>query len=784
MMFQWANKQLEKLSETLAPPPSTPSHRYLAAVASQQEDAALAILNDPHEPLDPYTSLNQKGMNALHAAASNGLVGIIRQLIGRGVRIDLADYNGWTALHHASASKSMSAQSALATVKVLVEELGASVVMKDATAQTPYDVGSSQAVRGYLLPRQLQQETQECLDNGGAGLTPGIDMGGMKINYSNVAPPPVIGTPGAPPPPSPSLTNNNDPSAALMQPPPVRGINSNFSSPIAGTKTITNATATNFGGPPGPMHQSTPVSYDNQPFIPPPINNNAGDAQQQDRPTSHLEQPAQVQTPNQQPQVQQPETPHNIAANQAVTERPPKSNNSIASSSSGYALRGGNSNPAFVLSDSKYKPDGFHTSSNDKDLQAKYGHVENSFETSRKLAMPPPPMSEGVPPPTSGGSNPYSAMGAGNMRSVGYIGGTGRARYPTYCAVSDSVSAPPSLGGTGFSPQVAPPAPSYATFNPAAVQPNPVAQGSHTQQGSTGDQYTQYSSHYTTEQSQVSPPGQTQQWSGGHQMQRYAHSNAAPAYAAQNNLSPEYGQQGYVTQHPQQSPYMQPQGAIANNSDGNATTVMGATSDAASMFATPHAEDKKDFFPTSNESTEATTVDVFSSPPPADSNATAAIMQQQQATGNDSLPAEQNDMTPDNNNVAAKFEAPAENTPPPVVQSVSNTQPSTSQPNANNGASIQNGWQGEVNNEAAANATSFFGASESTATVKSFGGLPPPPVVGSNGINSSLATANTMVGSSSLPPPPTMKSFPNQAANTPVSAEDEVPNFSDISLTE
>jgi hypothetical protein len=269
-------------------------------------------------------------------------------------------------------------------------------------------------------------------------------------------------------------------------------------------------------------------------------------------------------------------------------------------------------------------------------------------------------------------------------------------------------------------------------------------------------------------------------------MQHYAQSNAAPAYAAQNNLSPEYSQQGYVTQHPQQSPYMQPQGAIANNSDGNATTVSGATSDAASMFATPHAEEKKEFFPTSNESTDtATTVDVFSSPPPTDSNATAAIMQQQQATGNDSLPAEQTDTTPDNDNVAAKFEAPAENTPQPVVQSVSTIQPSTSLPNANDGASMPTGgWQGEVNNEAAANATSFFGASESTATVKTFGGLPPPPVVGSNGINSSSAPSNTMVvGSSSLPPPPTMKSFPNQA-NTAVSAEDEVPNFSDISLTE
>jgi hypothetical protein len=266
-------------------------------------------------------------------------------------------------------------------------------------------------------------------------------------------------------------------------------------------------------------------------------------------------------------------------------------------------------------------------------------------------------------------------------------------------------------------------------------------------------------------------------------MQHYAQSNAAPAYAAQNNLSPEYGQQGYVTQHPQQSPYMQPQGAIANNSDGNATTVMGATSVAASMFATPHAEEKKDFFPTSNKSTDtATTVDVFSSPPPADSNATAAIMQQQ-ATGNDSLPADQTDTTPGNDNVAAKFEAPAEITPQLVVQSVSTRQPSTSL-NANDGASMPIMGQGEGNNEAAANATSFFGASESTAAVKTFGGLPPPPVVGSNGINPSSAPSNTMVGSSSLPPPPTMKSFPNQAANTAVSAEDEVPNFSDISLTE
>ncbi len=799
MMFQWANKQLEKLSETLAPPPSTPAHRYLAAVASHQEDLALSILNDPHEPLDPYSSLNQKGMNALHAAASHGIVNIIRQLIGRGVRVDIADYNGWTALHHASASSSMSAQSALATVKVLVEELGASVVMKDATAQTPYDVGSSQAVRGYLLPKQLQQETQECLDNGGQGLMPGIDMGGMKVNYKNLAPPPVIGTPGGAP-PQPSMMNNNDPSAALMQPPPVRGINSNFSPqpPVANNYNAAAASPAMMQpmSSPIPGHNST-----SQTAIPPP-NNNTVDAQpQQDNQTTSFPEQAPIQTPNQPPQLpNQPpvevstqppqqlnqQTSHSSANQVTPAEQPPKSNNSTASASSGYALRGGNSNSAFVLNESSYassgrklyKPDGFHTSSNDKELQAKYGHVENSFETSRKLAVPPPPTSGGAnpmasPPPHSGGSNPYSAMGAGNVRTMGYIGGGGRARYPAYCAVSDSVSAPPSLGGQASPRMAQPPAPSYSTFNPSAMQQNQAAAPAGPTQQWAGEQQMQNTYGYTPNQ-YTAPAVQTQQWSGEQQMQNYAQSNVpapspnvASSYAVQSqqtNTQNQYSAPGYTVQQQQ---HAMPQ-TIAT-ADGNTTPAMVTVSDAASMFATPHAEEKKAMFPSTGETASTSnTSDVFSSPPPAESNVA------------------------ETNNTADVFSSP-----PPATGSANETKDtigvfSSPPPAESNAADLKQ--QETANSDviepeqtvseapATEDASSFFGATSESNAPKAFGGLPPPPVFGSSNASKPVPAPSNAGGTSSLPPPPQL--FSNQTPNNNVTAEDEIPTeqFADVSL--
>lgn len=821
MMFQWANKQLEKLSETLAPPPSTPGHRYLAAVASHQEHVALAILNDPHEPLDPYSSLNQKGMNALHAAASHGIVSIIRQLIGRGVRVDIADYNGWTALHHAAASSSMSAQSALATVKVLVEELGASVVMKDATAQTPYDVGTSQAVRGYLLPKQLQQETQECLDNGGAGLMPGIDMGGMKVNYSNLAPPPVIGTPGGAS-PQPSMMNNNDPSAALMQPPPVRGINSNFSPQPPVASHCNAAAASPAMMQPMPMSSPMPRENNNSQSAIPPPSNNAGDAQpQQDHQMASFPEQVPIQTPNQPPveisnqppQQLQEQTSQSTTNQVAPTEQPPKSNNSSAS---GYALRGGNSNSAFVLNESSYassgrklyKPDGFHTSSNDKDLQAKYGHVENSFEASRKLAVPPPPTSGGVsanggangmasPSPYSGGANPYSAIGAGNVRTMGYIGGGGRARYPAYCAVSDSVSAPPSLGGSGYSSQIAsPPTPSYSTFNPGAMQHNTAAAPSQQWSGTQQVQNVHaYSAQPDNQYTAPAPAVQTkqQQWSGQNYTQpnvSVPSPNMAPSYADQNQQTAAqngYPTSGYAVQ-PQQ--YAQPQ-TIATT-DGNATT---ASSGAASMFATPHAEDKKEMFPSSGESAGRNTADVFSSPPPAVNNAGET----NNAADAFSSPPPAESINSDTNNAADAFSCPppadsitaatnntvdAFSSPPPAETNPADKQQQQSAGNV--AMTPEQTVSAPAQNESAptGDASSFFGVtSKSTAPAKTFGGLPPPPVFGSNAVKPLSAPSNAG-GTSSLPPPPMLRNFSNQTPTNAAPVEDDIPaeQFADVSL--
>ncbi|KAL9185010.1 hypothetical protein ACHAXT_002787 [Thalassiosira profunda] len=661
-MFSWANKQLEKLSETLAPPPSTPGHRFLAALASGDEPAALAALNDTSEsfdpnnaygPFDPNAPLNHRGMNALHAAASHGNAQVMRAVLARGVHVESRDNDGWTALHHAAGTSSVPPQSALATAKMLVGEMGADLCAKTKGGQTPYDVGASQAVRGYLLPLQLQRETQQCLDNGGAGLAPGIDLGG---HVKNVAPPPTMmpgqmpPAPGAPPQMGndpiaglmqpPNAAPAADPYAALMQPPPVRGVGSAYSSHsslASGHGSAPPSGPSSFGTPakppdannaPSTFGQPSPVGNENatfssppvaaspalmQPpamgdasatfasppvatstpadapagkpsaassFLPPPpkmtslspppvmtslvndmkdasLNDGAeqpavGDAtaeaagEEEDEgmkevnldesaeepqpvpepaltqiqpPQQHAptlgnagtgfgQPPVQIQPPQPQPQMQQtPEQPPK--SNNSVSShpgQPPKSANSAASSSSGYALRGGNSNAAFVLDQSKfsgrriYKPDGFHTSSNDKELQAKYGHVDNEFETSRKLAVPPPPMSGGAPVNggAPGGANPYSAAGAGGPPSGGgnpysaMGGGASRGRYPAYCAVSDSVSAPPSFAGQGSQPGAAQ-VPAYATFNPAAAQTQ--------QQQWSGDQ----------QQQQLQQPQQMQQ---------------------------------------------------------------------------------------------------------------------------------------------------------------------------------------------------------------------------------------------------------------------------------
>lgn len=556
-MFNWANSQLEKLSETLAPQPTTPTPRFIAALSSFNEQLALEILNDQNpanQQLDIYSPLKPNGLCAIHLAAQYGAIQVLKCLIfQRGIIVDTTiDSFGYTALHHASSTKYITPQQSLLVVKFLVEECNSSVIIKSNSTsgyQTPYDVANSQAVRGYLLPKQLQAETileEERLKNEGNHVTqiappPTIMPGGMNSNMGggngmpsnsgmsavdmlmqptsgvvptssaqvnssmgNSMPLPLVNNNMMPP--SPAATTQPQ---MMMSPQPVNSNSATMdSSPAVQQPTTTLITTTNqqqpakltsLGGlPPPPNMASTlqsPVKAVNnqQPVA-------VGAAPQQ-------QQPSPVTTPRMEaPKMEAPKSNNSFSNNSTPSAAPSSSANKTprapSSGQHSYARRGGQNNTAAVLQNSKYKPDGFHSSSNDKELQAKYGHVNVTSNVA------PPPMSGGssgmppnsgnapnsggmVQPPSSGGGNPYSATNpfGAPPRSTGYIASNnngGPNRYPAYCAVSNSVSlignqqhynsAPNSSGShVGMQQQFAqqqPVVPSYATFNPAAVMNN------------------------------------------------------------------------------------------------------------------------------------------------------------------------------------------------------------------------------------------------------------------------------------------------------------------------
>jgi hypothetical protein len=162
----------------------------------------------------------------------------------------------------------------------------------------------------------------------------------------------------------------------------------------------------------------------------------------------------------------------------------------------GYALRGGHANAAAaILSSSSthhysttapmsggsvgsgstrprviYKPDGFHSSSNDRELQLKYGHVTNEHDQQRLALIGPPPTSLGV---VGGVGSSSTQQGVGGGTSMPPVGGVGYANNNPYFASSSSSSrypssaAPSSFGGYdpnnrgGATSSVVP---AYATF--------------------------------------------------------------------------------------------------------------------------------------------------------------------------------------------------------------------------------------------------------------------------------------------------------------------------------
>ena len=188
-MFAWASEQFDKISQTVAPPPTDSIGRFVYCTQRNDESGAQGCLAE----MDPLQTVVQpnKGTFPLHLACQHGMERLIRQIMGiPGANVQIVDSVGNTPLHYAAMSTE---KTNINVVRLLVSQFGASVVAKNMHGQTPYDVATLNGIRQFLLPLQLQQETQHALDNGGVGLPPGIDMGGLRIKNSNLPPPPIGG---------------------------------------------------------------------------------------------------------------------------------------------------------------------------------------------------------------------------------------------------------------------------------------------------------------------------------------------------------------------------------------------------------------------------------------------------------------------------------------------------------------------------------------------------------------------------------------------------------------
>jgi len=138
---------------------------------------------------------------------------VVTLLTQYGVQPHIFDIQGNTPLHYASVSYH---PNALALVKVLVTQYGADVIVKNAVGQTAYDVSVKDPIRHFLLPLQLQKETQQCLDNGGVGLPQGIAMWGLaRTAGMGLPPPPMM---GGSPPPQVAVGQHQNAAAAPMSP--------------------------------------------------------------------------------------------------------------------------------------------------------------------------------------------------------------------------------------------------------------------------------------------------------------------------------------------------------------------------------------------------------------------------------------------------------------------------------------------------------------------------------------------------------------------------------------
>jgi hypothetical protein len=424
-MFQWATEQFDKLSQTVAPPPTDPAGRFAFAVQRQEEEVAMGCIAE----IDPSRTVvvPAKGAYPIHLACQYSMVRLIRLLMNQpGVIIEQTDGAGNTPLHYACMGTSRSAT--LDLVKLLLTEYKADVCAKNFQGQTPYDVATLNSVRQHLLPIQLQKETQFALDNGGQGLPPGIDLGGLRIKNSAMPPPPTFsggeaGPAAMPYDASAMQTPSHSRYAAIPMP--------NFVGPSPHTPTMHQpVTTTGAGAGVGavPIHSQVYPPYHH------------GGANQHPIPAGPVAQaPASMPIP-----------PTSSRGPMSSANRISSSTSINSSSESGYSRVGGSSAAIF----SKYRADGFHSSSSDVSLQKKYGHVDTSTGTAA-AAVPPPPSSGSSSiglAPVSGdslsgtipGYNPYSRSASSGSIGGALGGGGSRPAYPSYGGITTATTSAPA----------------------------------------------------------------------------------------------------------------------------------------------------------------------------------------------------------------------------------------------------------------------------------------------------------------------------------------------------
>uniref|UniRef100_A0A7S3KVZ5 Uncharacterized protein n=1 Tax=Amphora coffeiformis TaxID=265554 RepID=A0A7S3KVZ5_9STRA len=412
-MLSWASSQFEKIAQTVAPPPTDPASRFLYCCQRGEEQEAMQLASQL--PGSGVIVNQSKQQVPLHVACTYGMMQLTRHLLNQpGASLDMLDSGGNTVLHCAA---SCAQPVGLDLVKVLVQEMGANVCAKNYQGQTPYDVASLNNIRQFLLPIQLQQETREAIANGGTGLPPGIDMGGLKIQ--NAPPPPVPGAMGGGPPPP-----------QVGHPP------QGMTSPMA-----QGGPSSPYPQPPNPFGQSitTPsTSQGPSPYPQPPYSGSAPMINQSV--TSQQATAAALAPPP--PAAQMMGSPPNQTAPPAPgqQQQPATTTSSAPAPASGggkheYALTGYSSAAIYKSAPGSggIRPDGFHSSSSDKRLQQKYGH-----EQSQQYAHIPPPPSSGSSlgalsgasagggggvgsAPPSGGPNPYAGGLAHRQRQNRYV---------------------------------------------------------------------------------------------------------------------------------------------------------------------------------------------------------------------------------------------------------------------------------------------------------------------------------------------------------------------------